>query len=163
LLVEAGAKPATALREYSTWPVVRSVTSTPSCEPKTGEPTTGPMALATPAAVAAAWPLAEPVAVASAAPGPGTVADAMRGFGQRARRAGMSRLTVTPAAIVKAHSTAIDAEASPLSRRTGRLPFATRCLRATSPSRDPLPRLRHAEDYRVDISHAFGVRHLGTG
>ncbi len=70
LLVDAGANPALALRAYSTCPVDRLVTRTPTEEPNDGELTTGLSALATPAAVAAAEAGGAPAAAPSTWPGP---------------------------------------------------------------------------------------------
>ncbi len=74
LLVDAGANPALAFLAYSTCPVDRLVTSTPSAEPNDDELTTGLSALATPPAVAAA----EAAALRRRRPAPGRVPPAGR-------------------------------------------------------------------------------------
>jgi len=128
-VVEAGWNAEPAFAEYSTWPVARSVTSTPTCGPSAPERSTGPSAVATPAGVAAAPvagaadPSAAPPDGASTAGAETSGRGATRGTSHRARPCGSTRATVTPAPMVNTQSSASEATARRWSRRTGG-PFA---------------------------------------
>ncbi len=131
--VEAGAKPAPAWRESSTWPVDRSATSAPTCAPSAPEPSPPASAAATPAGVAAGperpsrgvAPPAALVAGTGSSTGPASVTPRLATVGSRhsASRAGSMRATVTPAAIVNTMIRASEAIAATRSRGNGSPPF----------------------------------------
>src|SRR5579862_1160870 len=101
LVVDAGVYPVAEFSEYSTCPVVRSVTRAPTLLPSAPELSSGVSVLDRPDIVTpGGGPLIWPGGGRGAEPGPAGGAGAMLAARHRASRGGSIRATATPAPIV---------------------------------------------------------------